>query len=328
MSAPTITEPAARQGAQEVMRVEQVSKTYPGRYGRAPVEAVRGVSFSLSRGEVLALLGPNGAGKTTVIKMISGLLRPSSGRILLGDVDVAQSRSKAVRHLGAILEGNRNLHWKLTAWENLLYFGALKGVRKLKERAQELIDQLELGAHSQKRVGELSRGLQQRVAIAIALLNTPEVLLLDEPTLGLDVEAAYNFKQVVRGIAREGCAIVLTTHQMEVAQELSNRVAIVAGGQLAVSESMAQLLDTYRNPGYEIKVRGALDAASHPQLAVWGAECFHSEDGVSGFALPAGHKDDLFAALDALRGLGVELLSVTPREINLEEVYLRVVRAQ
>lgn len=328
MSAPTVSEPRGHARAAEVMRVERVSKTYPGRAGRAPVVAVRDVSFALARGEVLALLGPNGAGKTTTIKMIAGLLRPSTGRILLGDVDVALARSRAVRHLGAVLEGNRNLHWKLTAWENLLYFGALKGVRDLRARAEALIMQLELGAHRQKRVGELSRGLQQRVAIAIALLNHPEVLLLDEPTLGLDVEAAYNFKQVVREIARGGCAIVLTTHQMEVAQELSSRVAIVAHGQLAVSESMSQLLETYRNPGYTVRVRGALAPLVCAALTEWGAGGFGEEDVEASFAMPAGRQEALYGALGVLRDAGVELVSVTPREVNLEDVYLRVVGAK
>lgn len=316
---------AAPHAAWNALRVENVSKVYPARWRRPALTAVNGVSFGLNRGEILGLLGPNGAGKTTTIKMIAGLLRPTSGRILIGDRDIARDRSRATERLGAVLEGNRNLHWKLTVEENLSYFGTLKGVSGVKARSKELIERLDLGNHAKKRVGELSRGLQQRVAIAIALMNQPQLLLLDEPTLGLDVVSASTFKEIVRSIAQDGCGIVLTTHQMEVAQELSDRIAIIAGGKLAVMDSLAQLQASYRTPGYEVVVRGALDAPLQAALESLGAQDFKSEGALSTFVMPEGHAEGLYQAFVPLREAGIELVSVKQQDVNLEEIYRRVI---
>ncbi len=309
----------------DALAVEDVTKVYPPRWGRPPLTAVSGVSFGLGRGEILGLLGPNGAGKTTTIKMIAGLLRPTSGRIMVGEFDVAKDRSKAASRLGAVLEGNRNLHWKLTVNENLDYFGTLKGVTGLRSKASDLVERLDLASHYKKRVGELSRGLQQRVAIAIALLNSPQLLLLDEPTLGLDVVAASTFKDIVRAIAQDGCGIVLTTHQMEVAQELSDRIAIISGGKLAIMDSMEQLQASHRSPGYEVTVRGALDASLQRALEDLGARDFAIEAALSRFVLPEGQAASLYEAFEPLRAAGQELLSVRQQEVNLEEIYRRVI---
>jgi len=308
-----------------VLTLTQVVKTFPSRFRRPAVHAVQGVSFALARGEILGLLGPNGAGKTTTIKMIAGLLRPSEGTIQLGPYDVAAERSKAARLMGAVLEGNRNLHWKLTVRENLQYFGALKGVANLNARAALLTRQLDLEAHHLKRVGELSRGLQQRVAIAVALLNEPQVLLLDEPTLGLDVIASTNFKGIVKDIAKSGCSIVLTTHQMEVAQELSDRIAVIANGRLAVIDSLDQLLSAHRTPGYDVLVQGGLTAGLEAALTALGAHDFERRGPRTRFRLPEGDARLLYEALDPLRDEGLALVSIQQQEVNLEDVYRRVV---
>jgi ABC-2 type transport system ATP-binding protein len=305
--------------------VQQVTKVYPARMGRQQLVAVNNVSFHVHRGEILGLLGPNGAGKTTTIKMIAGLLAPTSGRIRIGPRDVGRERSQAVRRLGAVLEGNRNLHWKLTVRENLEYFGALKGVDRLHERSERLIEQLELGEHRRKRVGELSRGLQQRTAIAIALINDPDVLLLDEPTLGLDVMAASIFKDTVRAIAKQGCGIVLTTHQMEVAQALSDRIAIIAKGELAIIDSLGQLMAAHRTPGYTVTVRGELTVETKTALAAIGAAAFELEGPTTRFTLPEGHADALYQALEPLRTAGLELVSIQQQDVNLEGIYRRIV---
>jgi ABC-2 type transport system ATP-binding protein len=308
-----------------VLTVDHVHKVFPSRFGRPAVEAVRDVGFQLASGEILGLLGPNGAGKTTTIKMIAGLLRPTSGRIVCAGHDVAAHRSRAVRELGAVLEGNRNLHWKLTVQENLQYFGALKGVPDVQARIDELVARLDLGEHGLKRVGELSRGLQQRVAIAVALLGKPRVLLLDEPTLGLDVIASAAFKEIVRQIARDGCGIVLTTHQMEVAQELSDRVAVVARGRLAVIDSLDQLMAHHRTPGYEVVVQGVVAPDLRAELEALGAGGFAAEGTRTRFGVPEGDPDLLFRVIDAVRGAGLALVSTQQQEINLEAVYRQIV---
>jgi ABC-2 type transport system ATP-binding protein len=308
-----------------VLVVDHVHKTYPGRFGRHPFDAVKDVSFSVGAGEILGLLGPNGAGKSTTLKMIAGLLRPSRGHVRLSGVDVATHRSKAVRHLGAVLEGNRNLHWKLTAEENLYYFGALKGVRSPAKRALEVLERLEMTPHRAKRVGELSRGLQQRVAIAVALMGHPRVMLLDEPTLGLDVVSSSTFKDVIRGIAADGCAIVLTTHQMEVAQALAGRIAIIAHGELSALDSLDALQASVRTPGYVVAVRGAMDAEVHRTLAALGASHESREAGLTHLLLPEGSDAALYQAIAAIGASGAELVRVEQQEVDLEAIYRRIV---
>jgi ABC-2 type transport system ATP-binding protein len=321
---------AAKPSSQEktdltpALTVHSVSKRYPGRWGQSGVWAVRDVSFDVYPGQILALLGPNGAGKTTTLKMVTGLLRPSEGHILLEGVDVATQRSRAVRHLGAVLEGNRNLHWKLTARENLRYFGALKGVEDLRRRCDSVIEQLGLTPHLKKRVGELSRGLQQRVAIGIALLGVPRVLVLDEPTLGLDVIAGTDFQNTIRGIAESGCAIVLTTHQMEVAQALAQRIAIIAGGRLAALDSLDALQGAYRNPGYEVMARGRLTPLLETTLQTVGAR-WREGAGTLSIDLPENQENGLYDTLSTLRAEKLELVGVRQLEIDLEGIYRRIV---
>ncbi|MEB3223451.1 MAG: ABC transporter ATP-binding protein [Candidatus Sericytochromatia bacterium] len=308
-----------------ILRVAGVTKTYPGRLGRTSLTAVRDVSFDVHPGEILGLLGPNGAGKSTTLKMVTGLLRPTTGHIAIAGVNVADRRSQAVQRLGAVLEGNRNLHWKLTARENLRYFGALKGVGDLARRVDAVIDQLGLTPHAVKRVGELSRGLQQRVAIGVALLGEPQVLVLDEPTLGLDVIAGSEFQRVVRGIAERGCAIVLTTHQMEVAEALSQRIAIIAGGRLAALDSLAALRGAYRSPGYEVVLHGSLAPETWAAIEAAGGEACEAMGAATTFRVRGGDPAALYRSLEPLRDAAVELHAVKQLEIDLEGVYRRVV---
>ncbi|MEB3298141.1 MAG: ABC transporter ATP-binding protein [Candidatus Sericytochromatia bacterium] len=308
------------------LEVDAVSKVFPARAGRTMHVAVEHVSFLVKPGEILGLLGPNGAGKTTTLKMIAGLVRPTSGHIRIDGLDVATQRSRAVRGLGAVLEGNRNLHWKLTAGENLDYFGALKGVTGLRARRDALIERLGLGSHVRKRVGELSRGLQQRVAIAVALLGEPRTLLLDEPTLGLDVEAAVTFRGVVRDIARAGCGIVLTTHQMEVAQDLSDHIAIMAGGHLRALDGLAALRAAYRAPGHSVAFRGFLEPDLAETLAAHGLGELTSAEGLwTGVVAEA---ESLPGILGRLLEARLDLAYVKAREVDLEALYLRIVTGE
>src|SRR5262249_5065163 len=154
--------------------------------------AVADLNMSIPEGEVFSFLGPNGAGKTTTIKMVCGLITPTSGQITLNGYDIARQSRKAVSQIGVVLEGARNIYWRLSAWENLLYFGRLRGCsdKKLKALAEQLLRELDLWDRRNDPVRFFSRGMQQKIALASALVTDPSIILLDEPTLGLDVEAA------------------------------------------------------------------------------------------------------------------------------------------
>ena len=290
-----------------------------------PVVAVRELDLLVPNGQVFGFLGPNGAGKTTTIKMVCGLVRPTRGKVLVNGCDIWRRHRAAVQHLGAVLEGTRNVHWSLSAWDNLLYFGHLKGMhgRALADRAETLLNELGLWNRRRKLVGTFSRGMQQKVAIACALIADPPIILLDEPTLGLDVQAARVVQDMVRRLAAEHRkTVVLTTHQLRMAQELCDRVAIISAGRVIADRPVEQLLRISSKPYYRIAVEGRLHSEGAEQLASMSVEAGDGKTLLSG---PIADQDSLFHLLDLLRDQGVSLLSVRQEEPDLEEVFLRLV---
>lgn len=300
-----------------MLATRDLTKTY-GR-GKQRFEAVRQVSLTLQRGEVLAFLGPNGAGKTTTIKMIAGLVRPDRGQVTIAGED-PHRHARALRNIGAVLEGNRNLYWRLTPEENLEYFGVLRQMprRVAHRRGLELLAQFGLENKRDTPVQKLSRGMQQKLAIAVALIHSPDLLLLDEPTLGLDVEAGETVKALVRQIAQEGRAILLTTHQLDVAEELSDRVAIIRRGRIIAEQSTESLLREFSDSTYRIEVEGTLSTEQHQQVTQLGAT-------VDGAAIAyAGTPEQLYALLAALQPLPI--VSVQRDRADLTQVFLKLVQ--
>ncbi len=290
--------------------------------------AVDDVTLSIRPGQVFGLLGPNGAGKTTIIKMLGGLVTPTAGIVRLNGYDVARRRSAAVLQLGAVLEGSRNVYWSMSAWQNLLYFGRLKGLRgrEIKPRAEWLLTELGLWERRHEAVGDFSRGMQQKVAIAAALISDPPILLLDEPTIGLDVQAARTVKEWVMRLAHdEGKTVVLTTHQLPMAQELAHRIAVIRQGRIVADLPTAELLAQFREDRHRLTLGGPLDGASLrlPQ----GTTVTH-ENGVTALTAPVGSQHELYVLLDELRRSELPLLSVSQVEPDLEEVFVRIVEGE
>jgi ABC-2 type transport system ATP-binding protein len=299
------------------IEISGLSKTY-----RAGLVAVDELSMSLSRGAVLGLLGPNGAGKTTTVKMIAGLIAPSAGRIGLNGYDVSRQRSQAMRQLGAVLEGSRNVYWPLSAWQNLLYFGRLKGLRgaEIKPRARRLLTDLGLWERRNQTVGSYSRGMQQKVAIAAALITDPPILLLDEPTLGLDVEAARTVRGWIAHLAREeGKTILLTTHQLDVAQQLSDRVAVIRDGSVIADLPTGQLLSRYAEDRFEVRVAASLTGVVLPSGVT-----VEPDGQATRITVPSRHTGHLYAVLRRLEAANAPLVSVTQAQPSLEEIFIRL----
>ena len=207
------------------------------------VTAVDGISFSIGQGEIFSLLGPNGAGKTTTIKILATLLIPSSGSARVGGFDVVKDDHEVRRILTAVLPGERTLFWKLTVKENLNYFGSLYGLSRkyVKRKMDGLLQFFEIEEKRDVLVEKLSTGERQKVVLSRALLPDPEVILLDEPTLGLDPVAATALRNLIRKIAGQGKTILMTTHYMYEADELSDSIAIINKGKIACLDSPARL---------------------------------------------------------------------------------------
>jgi ABC-2 type transport system ATP-binding protein len=286
---------------------------------------VSDVTLSVPRGQVIGLLGPNGAGKTTTIKMACGLIVPTAGTIRLNGYDVGRRRADAVRQIGAVLEGSRNVYWPLTAWQNLMYFGRLKGLRgaEIRPRAERLLAGLGLWDRRDETVGSYSRGMQQKVAIAAALITDPPVILLDEPTIGLDVEAARTVKDWIAHLAAgEGKTIVLTTHQLPIVQELAGRIAVIRGGEIIADLHTAELMARFAENRFEVRVTGLPDGLAGKLPADARAE---ADSGTTRVVLGDADQGRLHHFLEDLRSSGIPLLSVTQAQPDLEEIFLRLI---
>jgi ABC-2 type transport system ATP-binding protein len=302
----------------DILEAHHLRKIY--RYSGKTVAAVQDVSLRIAEREVLAFLGANGAGKTTTIKMIAGLILPDAGQVRIAGRDPHRDR-QTLRSLGAVLEGNRNLYWRLTAEENLEYFGVLRGLapRIARVRSQQLLARFELTHKRQTPVQALSRGMQQKLAIAVALIHDPQLLLLDEPTLGLDVEATESVKLLIREIAAEGRAILLTTHQLDVAEALSDRVAIIQKGAIAIESATSDLIRQFSGTAYTISLEQPLEGDRLAKVVAIGGL-------VQDTQIKVHEANDLYAVLDILKP--IPLLRVEKDQSNLTDIFLQILQKQ
>ena len=202
------------------------------------VHALRGISFEVNRGEVFGFLGPNGAGKTTTIKVLTGQLRPTGGAAQVLGYDVVNERPRLQAHIGVVFE-YQNIYERMTGRDNLVFSARLYGVNG--HRVDQVLDLLGLAPHARKKVKTYSNGMKQRLLIARALLHEPSVLFLDEPTRGLDPNVARDIRTFVAGLTDQGVTVFLTTHYMEEADHLSDRVAILHQGGIVALDTPTAL---------------------------------------------------------------------------------------
>ena len=241
------------------IRADGLTKIYPGGRGRAPLRAVDGLTFQVEKGEVFGFLGPNGAGKTTTIRMLTGLSRPSGGTATVLGFDLTLEITQIKRHIGVAPESS-NLYDELTARENLVFAMELYGVprRERRPRAEALLERFHLTEKADVTFARLSRGMKRALTIAAALAHRPPLIFLDEPTTGLDVMSARSLRQMIAGLRQEGVTVFLTTHYLEEAERLSDRVAILVRGQLVALDRVEALKATMHRPNVvEVQVREA-----------------------------------------------------------------------
>jgi ABC-2 type transport system ATP-binding protein len=225
-----------------MLRVENLSKRYGQRV------AVNAISFNIEQGETVGLLGPNGAGKTTAIAMISGIARPDGGDVTLGGLSIRQNAIALKRRVGLVPQ-DLALYDELTAWANLQLFGGLQGLgaAQLRPRAEAALSLVGLTDRSKDRVSTFSGGMKRRLNIAAALLHDPDLILLDEPTVGVDPQSRNAIFENLEELKRRGKTLLYTTHYMEEAERLCDRVLILDHGRILADDTVNQFRQQYTN---------------------------------------------------------------------------------
>ncbi len=222
----------------EVITITRLSKSY------GKTRAVVDLNLSIGQGEFIGFLGPNGAGKTTTIRMITGILRPDSGSITVAGLD-AEDRQKTARILGVVPESRGFYDW-MTAKEYLFFFANLYGLQKTaaSERVTHLLSQVDLKKNKHKRIGAYSRGMKQRLGLARALINDPKILILDEPTLGLDPQGQEDIENLLRELNSRGVTIFYSSHLLHEVSSMCSRIAIINQGSLTAQGTIQELMQT------------------------------------------------------------------------------------
>jgi ABC-2 type transport system ATP-binding protein len=283
--------------------------------------AVEDVSFDVGRAEIVALLGPNGAGKTTTMRMLGGLIAPTSGTVVIGGETLTAANGSRLRARVGFLTETPGLWDRLTVRENLRVYAGLYGVAHPDRAIDRVLELFELGHSSASRTVELSKGMRQRVALARTVLHEPAILLLDEPTSGLDPEVARSIRRLLAERRSAGCAILISTHNLDEAERLADRVAVLHRHLLAFEQP--QVLRRRLMNG-RLVVRMAREAG----IFVPTARCFDQSascDGTS-LLLTLGDRDrDTPKLARALVEAGAEILEIRPEIQPLEDVYLHLV---
>jgi ABC-2 type transport system ATP-binding protein len=302
-----------------MIQVDSLQKSF------GSTKAVDTISFEVAAGEIYGLLGPNGAGKTTTISCISGLLKPDGGRIELNGIDIAGDAIAARRTLGVVPQETA-IYETLSARENVSYFASLHGLGGVekRQRVSEALERVGLGADAKQQARKFSGGMKRRLNLAIGLVSRPRVLLLDEPTVGIDPQARIRILDVVREVQREGTAILYTTHYLEEAEALCNRVGIMDHGRILAEGTIPELRRLV-GEGTVVTLRGQFGAdalketiASQPHVRLLSAE------DNAGMLAVTGEKQAASGVLSTILGSDLEIADITMQEPSLQSLFIKL----
>ncbi|HEV2448893.1 MAG TPA: ABC transporter ATP-binding protein [Thermoplasmata archaeon] len=316
---------------------EQLRRVYRARKGFlfnevTETEALRGVNLEVQQGELFGLLGPNGAGKTTLAKILSTLLLPTTGRASVLGLDVVKDAPKLRGRIGLVLGGERGLYYRVSARENLRYFADLYGIPRAERepRITEMLERVGLGDAGDRRVEEYSRGMKQKLHLARGLLHAPELLFLDEPTIGLDPKSARETRKFVRALLAEGVTIFLTTHYMFEAEELCQRIAVLSKGRIVASDTVPGLRKLVGGDRtFEIDGYGFEDAELARVRALRGVSRLVTEEFGPKLRITLRVQDPALAVDRVAQELpGHPELEIRERRTALEDIYLDLVEEE
>jgi len=309
-----------------IVEVRNLQKRYPlARGAKQGMLAVKDVTLTLERGEIFSLLGPNGAGKTTLISMMSGLLTPTAGDVWIDGHSIVKAPVAAKKLIGVVPQ-EIALYPQLSARQNLDFFGKLYGLSgtELAHRCDEVLDFIGLKDRQNERIESYSGGMKRRVNIGVGLLHRPQLVFMDEPTVGIDPQSRRNILDTVKVLNQQGLTVLYTTHYMEEAQELSNRVGIFDHGELIACGTQNELMQTVgEKDTILISVGENAESALPIVQNVMGIESVTAAEGT--LKLMAGRgRQTLPAVIKALDDAHIMLQSIEVKEPNLEAVFLQM----
>jgi ABC-2 type transport system ATP-binding protein len=303
-----------------IISVSNLSKTYGSGF-----KALNGINLEIRRGEIFALLGPNGAGKTTLISIICGIANPTSGSVVVDGHDIVKSYRAARAMIGLVPQ---ELHTDAfeTVWATVSFSRGLFGKPKNPDHIEKVLKDLSLWDKKDNKIVTLSGGMKRRVMIAKALSHEPQILFLDEPTAGVDVELRKGMWEVVRTLQASGVTIILTTHYIEEAEEMADRVGVINKGEIVLVEEKANLMQKLGKKRLKLHLQGKIDALP-PALAPYnlilsdqGCELIYDYD-------TKGERTGITSLLSDLRNAGIRFYDLDTIQSSLEDIFVSLVRA-
>ena len=301
-----------------IVSIRNLTKTYGNGF-----EALKGIDLEIAKGEILALLGPNGAGKTTLISIVCGLVNPSGGQVLVGGHDVVRDFRKTRALIGLVPQELTTDQFE-TVWNTVTFSRGLHGKSADPKRIERILRDLSLWEKRDNMLRELSGGMKRRVLIAKALAHEPEILFLDEPTAGVDVNLRREMWQVVERLRSTGVTVILTTHYIEEAEEIADRVGVINGGELLLVEEKTALMRKLGRKELRLELvepLGALPSGLdtyHLALAEGGGALIYEYQGEA-------EQGRIAALLGALTAQGIDFRDLSTRQSSLEDIFVELV---
>jgi ABC-2 type transport system ATP-binding protein len=303
-----------------IISVSNLSKTYGSGF-----KALNGINLEIRRGEIFALLGPNGAGKTTLISIICGIANPSQGSVSVDGHDIVTSY-RAARSLIGLVPQELHTDAFESVWATVSFSRGLFGKPKNPAHIEKVLKDLSLWDKKDSKIVTLSGGMKRRVMIAKALSHEPQILFLDEPTAGVDVELRKGMWEVVRTLQASGVTIILTTHYIEEAEEMADRVGVINKGEIILVEDKANLMQKLGKKRLTLHLQGKIDtlpaslAAYNLELSGGGSELTYNYD-------TKGDRTGITSLLSDLRGAGIRFYDLDTTQSSLEDIFVSLVRA-